>query len=194
MEDKQIEYKIEHYVETKEGKYILKEIDTSVGKIGEIVVARAKTYEPYNLDETNTQTIKTGKLEENKELVLKLYYKYKRFEVIFKDGEEEVGREEVIYGETVNPPKLTKPGYILSWDKALDNITGEKTLVAVWTKDPNYKDSNAGKDNITNNKPDEEKDDKKPSILPQTGEEIISLGAMMGLLGMAVVYFVKYKF
>ena len=194
VEDKQIEYKIEHYVETKEGKYILKEIDTSVGKIGEIVVARAKTYEPYNLDETNTQTIKTGKLEENKELVLKLYYKYKRFEVIFKDGEEEVGREEVIYGETVNPPKLTKPGYILSWDKELDNITGEQTLVAVWTKDPNYKDPNAGKDNITNNKPDEGKDDKKPSILPQTGEEIISLGAMMGLLGMAVVYFVKYKF
>ncbi len=185
--EEQRNYKVEHYIETKEGKYILKETDTLVGNIGDTVTAIPKTYEEYILDETNAETIKTGKLEENSELVLKLYYKYKRFTIIFKDGDKEVGREEVIYGEAANPPVLTKPGYILSWNKDLNNITKDQTILAVWTKDPNYKDPNAG-----NNKDDGK--EETPSILPKTGEETITLGAMMGLLGIAVVYFVKYKF
>ncbi len=133
------------------------------------------------LDETNESTVKTGKIEENQELVLKLYYKYKRFTIIFKDEEKEVGRQEVIYGGTAKPPILTKPGYILSWDKSLDKITGEQTIIAVWTKDPNYKDPNQGKE-------------ERPSILPQTGEETVTLGAIMVLLGISVISFIKYKF
>ena len=177
----QREYKVEHYVETKEGKYILRESERLVGNIGDTVIAEAKTYEEHVLDETNEGTLKIGKLEESQELVLKLYYKYKRFTIIFKDGEKEVGREEVVYGGIANPPELTKLGYILSWDKDLDNITEEQTFKAVWTKDSNYN-------------PNTGKDDKKPIILPQTGEETLTLGSIMGLLGIAVVYFVKYKF
>ena len=189
MTEEQRNYKVEHYVETKEGNYILRETETLVGDIGDIVIAKAKIYEEYLLNETHKDTIKTGEIGEDNELVLKLYYKYKRYEIIFKDGEEEVERQEVIYGETAKPPVLTKPGYILSWDKDISNITKDEIITAVWTKDPNYKDPNAGKD--------DDKDDGKqeiPSILPKTGEETITLGAIMGLLGIAVVYFVKYKF
>ena len=180
--EKQRAYKVEHYIETKEGGYILKETDNIIGNIGDIATAKAKVYEEYILDESNKDTVKTGKIEEDKELVLKLYYKYKRFQIIFKDGDKEVGREEVIYGGTAKPPVLTKPGYILSWDKDINNITKDQTFSAVWTKDPNYKNPNEGKE------------EQKPSILPKTGEETVTLGAIMGLLGIAIVYFVKYKF
>lgn len=179
--EEQREYKVEHYVETKDGGYILKETERQIGNIGDIVTGKEKVYEEYILDDTNESTVKTGKIEENQELVLKLYYKYKRFTVIFKDGEKEVAKQEVIYGGTAKPPILTKPGYILSWDKSLDKITGEQTIVAVWTKDPNYKDPNEGKE-------------ERPSILPQTGEETVTLGAMMVLLGISVISFIKYKF
>ena len=126
--------------------------------------------------------VKTGKIEEGKELVLKLYYNYKKFEITFKDGDKEVGRVEVIHGGTVKPPVLTKPGYILSWDKDLNNITKDQTINAIWTKDPNYK------------VPDEGKEEQIPNILPKTGEETLTLGAIMGVLGIAIIYFVKYKF
>ncbi len=179
--EKQREYKVEHYVETKDGGYVLKETERQIGNIGDIVIGKEKVYEEYMLDETNESTVKTGKIEENQELVLKLYYKYKRFTIIFKDEEKEVGRQEVIYGGTAKPPILTKPGYILSWDKSLDKITGEQTIIAVWTKDPNYKDPNQGKE-------------ERPSILPQTGEETVTLGAIMVLLGISVISFIKYKF
>ena len=181
--EEQRNYKVEHYVETKEGNYTLRETDILVGDKGDVVIAIPKTYEEYVLDEEHEGTIKEGEIEEG--LVLKLYYKYKRFTIIFKDGKEEVGREEVIYGGTAKPPVLTKPGYILSWDKDLNEITSNLTINTVWTKDPNYKDPNSGKDDGK---------EEKPSILPQTGEETVTLGAIMGLLGIAVIYFVKYKF
>ena len=178
------EYKVEHYVETKEGGYSLKETDKLVGDIGDVVLAVPKTYNEYELNEKHEGAIREGEIKEDSELILKLYYKYKIFTVIFKDGNDIVKEEEVIYGGTATPPNLTKPGYILSWNKVLDDITKEQTITAVWTKDPNYKDPNAGKDDGK---------EEKPSILPKTGEETITLGAIMGLLGIAVVYFVKYK-
>ena len=178
------EYKVEHYVETKEGGYSLKETDKLVGDIGDVVLAVPKTYNEYELNEKHEGAIREGEIKEDSELILKLYYKYKRFTVIFKDGNDIVKEEEVIYGGTATPPNLTKPGYILSWNKVLDDITKEQTITAVWTKDPNYKDPNAGKDDGK---------EEKPSILPKTGEETVTLGAIMGLLGIAVVYFVKYK-
>ena len=157
-----------------------------------------KKVKKVTVENKETQKVeKKVKIEENKELVLKLYYNYKRFTIIFKDGDEEVGRQEVIYGGTAKPPVLTKPGYILSWDKNINNITGEQTLVAVWTVDPNYKDPNAGQDdnNTTINKlPNDGKEEQRPSILPKTGEETVTILVAMWLLGIGVIYFVKYKF
>ena len=193
VESNQKTYKVEHYVQTKEGKYNLKETQELVGNIGETVTAKGKTYEEYVLDETNKDTVKTGEIKENSELVLKLYYNYKKYTIIFKDGEEEVGRVEVIHGETAEPPELTKPGYILSWDKNINNITGEQTITAVWTKDPNYKDpSEDNNEPIIDKLPDDGKEEK-PSILPKTGEEVVTLGAIVGLLGVALAYFIKYR-
>ncbi len=185
--EKIYKYKIEHYVQTKEG-YELKEVEEFQGTIGQTVEATPKEYEAYVFDEENQNNVTTGIITENDELVLKLMYTTKKVTVIIKDGDIIIDTQIIDYGTTPNLPDLTKPGYILNWKKE-DNQTGEIIYKAVWTKDPNYKDPNASNsNNIVNDIP------QTPNKLPQTGQNSLTIGAIVGLLGMCVTYFTKYKF
>ena len=188
-------YIVKHYKQVGTTlEYELAEVEELIGKIGEEVTAKAKIYEGFIENINVPQRVDTGIVLEDGSLELKLLYSRVMYTVIFKDGDKIIGTQKVEYGGTVQPPILTKPGYILSWDKDINSIMQDQTITAVWTKDPNYKDPNTGNNNnnINNNKDDGK--EEKPSILPQTGEETITLGAIIILLGIAVTYFIKYKF
>ena len=178
-EPKQVTYKVEHYAQTKNG-YELKETEELTAKVGDEVVAAEKGYASHVVNKQVEGTIQTGTVTESGELVLKLYYDYKQFTVIFKDGDKVVKTQTVIYGEEAIAPILTKTGYILSWDKKTDNITQNETFTAVWTKDPNYVDPNDGKD-------------EAPSKLPQTGESCMIAGTISVLISIAVFLYLKYR-
>lgn len=67
-------YTVEHYIQTEKG-YILNEKEVKSGKIDNEVIATAKSYTGYELDETVEGTKTSGKVTEDGSLVLKLYYK-----------------------------------------------------------------------------------------------------------------------
>ena len=120
------------------------------------------------------------------DLIVNAKWTKNQYKVIFKDGDKVVKEEVVSHGGNATPPVLTKPGYILSWDKETDNISKDTTFTAVWTKDPNYVDPNGNK------KPDDGKEEK-PTFLPQTGENCIITGTMSVLIAVAIFVYLKYR-
>ena len=80
--EKIYKYKIEHYVQTKEG-YELKEVEEFQGTIGQTVEATPKEYEAYVFDEENQNNVTTGNISESEELILKIYYKIRKITLIF---------------------------------------------------------------------------------------------------------------
>ena len=58
------------------------------------------------------------------------------FTVIFKNGNTVVDTQSVEMYKDAYAPKITKPGYKLSWDKPFYSITENVTVNAVWTTDP----------------------------------------------------------
>ena len=178
---KQIGYKVEHYKQNiKTNTYEKVATEELTGTRGSTVTAVAKTYEGFHENTSHKERVASGEVAEDGSLVLKLYYDINQYKVIFKDGDKVVKEETVTHGGNATPPTITKPGYILSWDKGTDNITGDTTFTAVWTKDPNYVDPNDGKE-------------EKPSFLPQTGESYMVIGTMSVLMSVAVLLYLKYR-
>ncbi len=181
VEPTQSAYKVEHYKQnTKTNTYELATTDSLVGTTGERVTAIPKTYEGYTENQAHGDRVANGEVSEDGRLVLKLYYHINKYKVTVKDEDQVVKEETVEHGANSTPPVLTKPGYILSWDKNTNNITGDTTFTAVWTKDPNYVDPNDGKE-------------EKPSFLPQTGESYMVIGTMSVLMSVAVLLYLKYR-
>ncbi|MCM1561074.1 MAG: InlB B-repeat-containing protein, partial [Butyrivibrio sp.] len=68
-------YKVEHYQQTLDGKgYKLTDTDNLTGKTGAEVSATAKTYAGFTLNEEAEGTLKSGTIDGDGKLVLKLYY------------------------------------------------------------------------------------------------------------------------
>lgn len=67
-------YKVEHYLSDGKGGYNLVNTEKKSAKIGSEVTATVKDYPGYKLNESVEGTIKTGTVEQDGSLVLKLYY------------------------------------------------------------------------------------------------------------------------
>ena len=67
-------YKVEHYLSDGNGGYNLVNTESKSAKIGSEVTATAKDYPGYKLNESVEGTVKTGIVEQDGSLVLKLYY------------------------------------------------------------------------------------------------------------------------
>ncbi len=184
-EPKQIGYKVEHYKQNiKTNTYEKVATEELTGTRGSTVTAVAKTYEGFHENTSHKERVASGEVAEDGSLVLKLYYDINQYKVIFKDGDKVVKEETVTHGGNATPPTITKPGYILSWDKGTDNITGDTTFTAVWTKDPNYIDPNANKNDGK---------EEKPTFLPQTGESYIVVGMISIVMSVAILVYLKYR-
>ena len=184
-EPKQIGYKVEHYKQNiKTNTYEKVATEELTGTRGSTVTAVAKTYEGFHENTSHKERVASGEVAEDGSLVLKLYYDINQYKVIFKDGDKVVKEETVTHGGNATPPTITKPGYILSWDKGTDNITGDTTFTAVWTKDPNYVDPNANKNDGK---------EEKPTFLPQTGESYIVVGMISIVMSVAILVYLKYR-
>lgn len=113
-------YKVEHYIQTADGTYMLNLEEYKTGKIGYEITAVAKNYTGYTLDETVEGTQNTGIVTEDGTLVLKLYYKIAEIE------EMPLGADPSLYTKlgTVNGADLSY--YLIQDDfgvavKLLDN-------------------------------------------------------------------------
>lgn len=77
-----------------------------------------------------TEKIITGNLK----LYAKVTMKIREYKVIFKDGENELDKQTVKYGESAKTPKVpTKEHYnFIGWDKKYNYITGPLVVNAKW--------------------------------------------------------------
>lgn len=70
-----VTYRTRHYKEGTDGNYTLADTITSKAEPGTVVTAQARTYAGYSLDESNSNTVKTGTVTADGSFVMKLYYK-----------------------------------------------------------------------------------------------------------------------
>lgn len=76
------QYQIEHYLEQSDGTYKREETENKTGTTGTLATATTKTYTGYAFDPTVTNTKQTGTIVNDGTLVLKLYYKVKKSNII----------------------------------------------------------------------------------------------------------------
>lgn len=117
------EYKVEHYKESLEdGKYELAETENLSGKINDEVEAVEKEYVGFTYDVENLNNIKSGTLELDKDLTLKLYYTRNEYKLSL-DKDENIdsvtGDGIYKYEEPVsidaNLAKNVEEGYEIKW-------------------------------------------------------------------------------
>lgn len=136
------EYKVEHYKEKLNGTYELAETDNLTGAVGTTVNATNKTYTGFNFSDSVSGTIKSGVVNEDGTLKLKLYYKRNLHKVTFKDDITILKEySNVKYGTVLNTlqsiPAPTKQGYnFAGWDKDLTDTVPDADVVinANWTE------------------------------------------------------------
>lgn len=75
----------------------------------------------------------------------------KSYKVTFMDGEKIIKTEDVLEGKAAIAPACEKAGYVLSWDKAFDNVTSDLIVNAVWTEKKDNGNQETGKDNKNEN-------------------------------------------
>ncbi len=75
----------------------------------------------------------------------------KSYKVTFMDGEKIIKTEDVLEGKAATAPACEKAGYVLSWDKAFDNVTSDLIVNAVWTEKKDNGNQETGKDNKNEN-------------------------------------------
>lgn len=57
----------------------------------------------------------------------------KTWTVTFKNGNKVVKKQKVSNGKSASAPKLTRKGYVLSWNRSFKKVTKSITVKAVWT-------------------------------------------------------------
>ena len=203
---KNIEYKVEHYKETKNGEYELVVTDTLVGEIEEEVRAEAKEYPGFKENTTYSGRIPTGKIKLDGSLVLKLYYDKIKYTVTFDPQNDSKIPEQIVpYQEkATDPNKPTKEDYEFEYWYYMneeeqevkynfdDPVTSDIHLIAKWTKVEKV---------VENTKaPTPQKDTTSaPTPIPQTGDfnpvmvfSIIAIVTLVGTFG--IKYFsIKIK-
>ncbi len=104
---------VEHYQETLDGDYELKETTTQTAKVNQMATATANTYEGFTVDTTvaGTQNVVTNALADGKS-TLKLYYTRNVHNVVFEtNGGSAVASVPVKYGATYTvDAETTKAG------------------------------------------------------------------------------------
>ena len=117
-------YKVEHYKETLEdGKYELVETENLEGKIGEEVSGVAKEFVGFSYNEKNAESITKGKIEQNKDLTLKLYYTRNLYKLTLAKNENienVIGAGTYKFDNVVDIDAEVKEnvgeGYVAEWD------------------------------------------------------------------------------
>lgn len=119
-----IQYKIEHYKETTDGKYELATTDTLTGAAGQNVTATPKSFDGFT-ENTNAEGRKNqGVITSDGSLVLKLYYDKKDYTVTFDpQNNAKIDDQKVQYQEkATEPTEPEKVGYkFLDWYYINDN-------------------------------------------------------------------------
>lgn len=74
-EEKEIEYKVEHYLEKLDGSYALQQTDRMYGHINQEVTAQAVEFRGFTYHDSHKDTIASGTITSETEIItLKLYY------------------------------------------------------------------------------------------------------------------------
>ena len=124
-------YTVEHYKEQQDGSYTVADTESLTGTTGTQATAVAKNYTGYTLDENVSGTVKTGTIDANGNLVLKLYYKLNKYTVTFYDenGTTVLGTSQVNYGTNATypngtPTKAEDNTYTYTFDKWVTTVGG----------------------------------------------------------------------
>ena len=151
-------YKVEHYQQNiEDDEYTLADTENLTGVFNETVTATPKEYEQFILDKTVEGTVETGVLKIDNEVVLKLYYNRKTYDLTYKmnGGEFNGSAKDIVetykYGEVVKIHEApTRKGHTFShWEGSKYNpgdeytVTEDHTFTAQWIKDevPNTGDT-----------------------------------------------------
>jgi uncharacterized repeat protein (TIGR02543 family) len=140
-------YKIEHYQQGVDGDvYTLKDTEDLIGTTDANVIATAKEYTGFTVNEEHPNWIASGNIAADGSLVLKLFYDRDTFTVNFEsNGGSDVGAiTGVRYGATIIEPEApTKIGYTLAgwftetglineWVFESDMVMATTILYAKW--------------------------------------------------------------
>ncbi|NBK23070.1 MAG: hypothetical protein EOM68_13700 [Spirochaetia bacterium] len=143
-------YKTEHYKQNLiNDDYTPFETEDLSGVTDTLATAVYKTYTGFTKDESNASTQKSGTIEGDGSLVLKLYYTRNTYTVSFaSNGGSSVSDliNQKYEAKVIKPNDPTKQGYSFAgwykeaalttaWDFASDTVEDMTTLYAKWTAD-----------------------------------------------------------
>ena len=134
-------YKVEYYQETLEGTYELIEDEDLNGVTGESVTATPKTYEGFTLNETHPNAVPSTSLPATGQATLKLYYDRNTYHVIIDEaGGTSVDDLDIMYGETITLPTLSRFGYtFVNWSSYPDTMPAHDiNVTASWVELPKF--------------------------------------------------------
>ncbi len=149
------QYKIEHYQKRlNDDKYDLIERQTLEGVVGKQAIAEARIYQGFTQNTQNPNTIASGTIQANGNLVLRLYYDRNTYNITYElNGGTWQGKQVSTYkyGEEITLSKsVTKTGYkFLGWYEN-ENLSGsvitaikntdasDKKLYARWADESKY--------------------------------------------------------
>ncbi|NCC12124.1 MAG: hypothetical protein EOM32_02005 [Spirochaetia bacterium] len=140
-------YTVEHYTQDLSlSTYSMAELETLSGPTATVVNATYKTYPGFTKDESNANTKKSGTIEGDGSLVLRLYYTRNTYTVSFQTNSTATISDltNQPYGATMAKPNdPTRQGYTFSgwyketelttaWNFTNDTIQATTTLYAKW--------------------------------------------------------------
>lgn len=134
-------YVVEHYKEGLDGVYVLFEDEDLVGKTGDVITATPKTYEGFSVDNSHANSISELTLPASGNAVLKLYYERNTYQIIIDEaGGTEVSDLNVLFGETIVLPTLTKFGHtFVGWSSYPSTMpSNDLEVSATWEELPKY--------------------------------------------------------
>lgn len=97
-------YRVEHYREGLDGKYVLdsEDIEQKEGKTGTLAAAVPNSYEGFTYDPDAEDAVQTGVIRAEEELVLRLYYKRNSYTVSYVADGQNIGEPDTYqYGEKI---------------------------------------------------------------------------------------------
>jgi len=128
-------YTVEHYFEGLDGKYVLADTQTFIGKTRDVVSIEAGTFEGFTVRKDSTS--KSLEILPGSDAVCKLYYTRNSYTLTFDRGT--VGGEgvefTVKYGAPISVPDFKEPGYTLIGFADLPETmpAADSTYVAQWS-------------------------------------------------------------
>lgn len=111
-------YKVEHYQEGLDGKYVLKDTDNLTGTTDTTANATAKSYTGFTYSPSVSGTVASGTIAANGSLVLKLYYTRNSYTLALNKGTgiaTVTGAGTYKFGASVSIDATVSSGY--SWSK-----------------------------------------------------------------------------